>query len=144
MANYRFTGEFYADAKPLGRALMCLAVNDEYNMDTVDAEIAVYEYWHIHHQEAVMIDSVVETIRRWLNKMEYFDFAKSCITDRNTLDDKRKREKYCRLCRMLQLIMCDTTNAIIAQLSTVSHLRPSEILDDETIQQIVDKRNIFF
>lgn len=136
--KYNYTGEFIADGKVAGKALMCLAVNDSYNMDTVDAEIAIFEYWGMYHQDAVMIDSIVEAARRWLDKTHNADFARQCIVNsRKILDNADNRKIYSNICRCLHLLLLKTTDAIVAQISKPSHIKPSELLPDEQIERIV-------
>ena len=137
--RYNFTGEFLSDGKVAGKALMLLAVSDDYNMDTVNAEIAIFEYLYMHHQDAVMLDSIVEAARRWLDKTHNTDFAKQCIVNnRKMLDNADNRKIYSNICRCLHSLLLRTTYAIVAQKSKPSHIKPSEILPDEQISIIVD------
>ena len=135
--RYNYIGEFLADGKVVGKALMVLAVSEDYNMDTVDAEIAIFEYWGMYHQDAVMLDSIVEAARRWLDKTHNTDFARQCINNRKTLDDKDNRIKYSKICKGLHALLCKTTDAIVAQISKPAHIKPSELLSDEQIKNIV-------
>lgn len=136
--KYNYTGEYIADGKTAGKALMCLAVNDSYNMDTVDAEIAIYEYWHLHNQAPVIVDSIIDAARQYLNKIGYVDFARKCLCNRKTLDNRDNRIKYMGLCSALHVLLMRATNAIVAQASALSHIAPSEILSDDDITKIVD------
>ena len=136
--RYNYIGEFLSDGRTVGKALLVLATANEYNMDTVDAEIAIYEYWGMYHQDAVMIDSIVEAARRWLDKTHNTDFARQCIVNsRKMLDNADNRKIYSNICRCLHSLLLKTTDAIVAQISKPSHIKPSELLSDEQIRRVV-------
>ena len=141
--RYNFTGEFLSDGRAVARALIVLATNNEYNMDTVDAEIALYEYWAIRKQDAVLIDSIAHAAHIYLHTTNNIDFARDCIYKRKTLDDADNRKKYAKICKALYIIFLQTTNAIVQKISVPSHVKPSEILDDDILANIVGRYMLF-
>lgn len=142
--RYNFTGEFLSDGRAVTRALIVLATNNEYNMDTIDAEIALYEYWAIRKQDAVLIDSIVDAAKKWLDKTHNTNFAKRCIYNRKSLDNKANRDRYNKICKALYIVFLQTTEAIVTQISKLSHTRPAETLSDEDINVIVDNHLCVF